>query len=476
MIWTVSWKNVWRNRIRSSVVIAAFIIGIFGGVYSVAIYIGMIDQRLETAIGNEVSHIQIHNPGYLDNNELKYTINDYPSLIKTIQSMPEVKAMSPRIKILGMASTSGNASGVMINGINTESEKQVTDIDGSIVTEGGSFFKDDGKKSIVVGEKLAKTLKLVYFMISDPDLERMKEHKKLKKIVPLLDSLKNINYRTEQDFDLALESLLGESLADRYSYRLKKEAIKYKLRKKIVLSFQALDGHLAYDAFRITGIYKTTNTTFDALNVYVRKDDISHIANMPDTQVNEIALVLHSIKNDHQVVDKIKSSAPELSVQTWDEIMPEAGMYTESMNFYLMIFMVIILLALGFGIVNTMLMAVLERMKELGMLMAIGMNKRRVFSMIMLETIFLAMVGTVIGMVITYLVIWSTRKTGIDLTALYGAGFEMMGFSAHLFPKLSWNSFFQVMGLVILTGILASIYPARKALKLKPAEALRIDM
>ena len=73
MIWSISWKNVWRNKIRSLVVIVAFTLGIFGGVYMVAVFVGMIDSRVKMAIGNEASHIQVHNPGYLDNNELKYT-------------------------------------------------------------------------------------------------------------------------------------------------------------------------------------------------------------------------------------------------------------------------------------------------------------------------------------------------------------------------------------------------------------------
>lgn len=96
--------------------------------------------------------------------------------------------------------------------------------------------------------------------------------------------------------------------------------------------------------------------------------------------------------------------------------------------------------------------------------------------MIMLETVFLSLIGAVLGMIITYVVIAYTGQTGIDLSALYKEGFEAMGFSAIIFPKLSWDSFLQLTLLVILTGIIASIYPARKALKLNPAEALRIDM
>jgi ABC-type antimicrobial peptide transport system permease subunit len=151
-------------------------------------------------------------------------------------------------------------------------------------------------------------------------------------------------------------------------------------------------------------------------------------------------------------------------------------MYTSAMNYYLMIFMIIILLALGFGIVNTMLMAVLERIKELGMLKAVGMSRKRIFRMIMMETIFLGLTGAFVGMAISYLMIWWTGRTGLDLSSLYQEGFEAIGFSPILYPSIGPDSFIQITLMVILTGILASIYPARKALKLNPCEALRIDM
>jgi len=204
--------------------------------------------------------------------------------------------------------------------------------------------------------------------------------------------------------------------------------------------------------------------------------DIAPVASMQSNQVNQMAILLSSVEYDDQVAEQVREIMPGMDVQTWDEIMPEAGMYASAMDFYLFIFMIIILLALGFGIVNTMLMAVLERIKELGMLMAIGMNKKRIFSMIMLETVFLGMTGAVIGMAISYGLIWYTGRTGLDLTSLYQEGFEAMGFSAMIYPTIGWQSFFQLILLVVLTGVLASIYPARKAMKLNPSEALRIDM
>jgi ABC-type lipoprotein release transport system permease subunit len=476
MIWSISWKNVWRNKIRSLVVIVAFTFGIFGGVYMVAVFVGMIDSRVKMAIGNEASHIQVHNPRYLDNNEPKYTIDNYQNYVTQIEKIPEVSGVSPRIKILGMASTSGNASGVMINGVDVDRERQVSGIDESLVEGGGSFFEEDGRKPIIIGEKLAKTLKLTYYKITAEDLDRLSERKKMRAILPLLGSLRDKQFRTEADFDKALTGLLGKSSAGKLAFHIKSASIKYRLKRKIVLSFQSLDGHIAYDAFRVVGIYKTGNSAFDNQNLFVRMSDIAPVANIHSNQVNELAILLTSVKYDDQVAEQVKKIMPGMDVETWDEIMPEAGMYSSAMNYYLFIFLVIILLALGFGIVNTMLMAVLERIKELGMLMAIGMNKKRVFSMIMLETVFLGMTGAIIGMALSYGLIWYTGRTGLDLTSLYQEGFEAIGFSPMIYPTIGWQSFFQLILLVLLTGILASIYPARKAMKLNPSEALRIDM
>jgi len=476
MIWSISWKNVWRNKVRSMVVIIAFTIGIFGGVYMVAFFYGMMESRIKIAIGNESSHIQVHHPQYLDNNELKYTINGTSEYVSKIEQIPEVKAVSPRIKVLGMASTSGNASGVMINGIDVEREKQVTGIAESLVRNGGSFFEETGRKPIVIGEKLANTLKLTYFEVQDHDLERLGERKNLHSILPVLDSIKGQVYRTEVDFDHALVGLFGEKEAGRISFRVKEETIKYRLKRKIVLSFQAMDGSIAYDAFRVVGVYKTGNSAFDGINLYVRNTDIASVASLHPDQVNQIAILLNSVNDDQMVASQVRGIDPELDVQTWDVIMPEAAMYSGAMNYYLLIFLVIILLALGFGIVNTMLMAVLERVKELGMLMAIGMNKKRVFRMIMLETIFLGLTGAMAGTLLCYLLVWWTGNTGVDLSALYKEGLEAIGFSAKVYPEIGLDSFFQILFMVILTGILASIYPARKAMKLNPAEAIRIDM
>jgi len=136
------------------------------------------------------------------------------------------------------------------------------------------------------------------------------------------------------------------------------------------------------------------------------------------------------------------------------------------------IYISIFLLALSFGIINTMLMSVLERTRELGMLMAIGMNKKKVFQMIMLESVLLTLTGGMIGMIISALLINYYSVAGINLS-MWAEGFEAIGYASIIYPSLSWSLFLGITLLVIITGILSSIWPARKALGLNPAEAIR---
>jgi ABC-type antimicrobial peptide transport system permease subunit len=137
-----------------------------------------------------------------------------------------------------------------------------------------------------------------------------------------------------------------------------------------------------------------------------------------------------------------------------------------------MIYLVIILLALVFGIINTMLMTILERFRELGMLMAIGMNKLRVFLMIVMETLFLSFVGVPLGLLLGWGTVSYFGKYGLDLSA-FSESLQMYGMSDMTYFDLNPAVYWQVPMMVGFTALLASIYPALKAIRLKPVEAIR---
>jgi len=128
-------------------------------------------------------------------------------------------------------------------------------------------------------------------------------------------------------------------------------------------------------------------------------------------------------------------------------------------------------MALAFGIVNTMLMSVLERFKELGILMAVGMNKAKVFMMILAETLMLALVGGPLGMLAGYLTMSYLGVDGIDLTD-YSEALSAIGYESILYPKIASYIYFEIAVGVMITSFLGALYPAWKAVTLKPVDAI----
>jgi ABC-type lipoprotein release transport system permease subunit len=211
---------------------------------------------------------------------------------------------------------------------------------------------------------------------------------------------------------------------------------------------------------------------FEVSSVFVPIEELRRLTGMREGIYHRIIVRLDDSKLTDKVTPVLRDALRDYEVMSWKEIQPDLAMMSDFMQQIYGLFMLIILAALAFGIVNTMLMSVLERTKEFGMLAAIGMNRRKTFLMIMLESVFLSVVGGIVGMGIGGVAIAATAKNGINLVK-YSEGMEAIGYSAHLYPAIDPQFFLITSVLIVLTGILSSIYPARKALKLNPVEALR---
>ncbi len=252
------------------------------------------------------------------------------------------------------------------------------------------------------------------------------------------------------------------------------EKLQVKMGSKVVLSLQDIDNNLVYGAFRIVGIFDTANSGFDESNVFVKYEDLQRLMNLPENTAHEIAV----LTEENEVVDQVKNRMDEitgdLEILSWTELSPEMNYLTEAMDLYMYIFIVIILFALLFGIINTMLMVVLERVKEIGMLMAIGMNRLRVFTMIVLESIFLSLTGGVLGVLFGAAVSVYFQTHRIDLS-MWGQVYQDLGYDPYVYTSLEFSLLVNVTLLIIVTGIIAALYPAYKALQNDPAEALRIE-
>ena len=259
--------------------------------------------------------------------------------------------------------------------------------------------------------------------------------------------------------------LIGEKLANR---------LQLKTGSKINVQMVDLNGDLSSKGYRVSGIYKTDNTTFDENHLFVHFEDLQLQLGIENNAAHEIALVVKNGNEAATYKPAIQKFAGNNVVQTWKELSPEMSLLTDSMDQYMYIFILIILLALCFGIINTMLMSVLDRIKEIGMLMAVGMNKRKIFMMIILESVMLTFSGGILGIIIGSGITKIFETKPINLS-MFSDGLEKYGYASQVYTSLRFETVIIITLLVIVTGILSAIYPARKALKLNPAEATRTE-
>ncbi len=399
----IAWRNVWRNKARSIVIILAVGFGLWGGVFSTALINGMIKQQFDSSIKNVVSHVQIHHPDYLTEKETVFTVSEAESIVQFLENHEDVAAFSTRARSFGMFATAAMTSGVDIFGIDPTRENQTTALESNLID--GDFFGQVTRNPVLIGEKLAEKMKI-------------------------------------------------------------------STGSRIVITFQDLQNEIVSASFRVCGIYRTSNTGNDERNIYIKQDDFDVLLGGTNT-VNEIAVLLHELDKVTGFQTELKEKFPENEVRTWFEVSPELSFMSEFSGSSLMILLVIILFAMAFGLLNTMLMTIYERTRELGVLMSVGMNKIRVFSMILLETSFLVLSGSIFGSFIGWLTVHLSSKSGLDISVFGGDVLSEYGFSAIIHPNLEPSFFLHLAILVLITAVLSALYPAYKALKLKPAEAVR---
>jgi len=400
----ISWRNIWRNKRRSLVIMTAIALGLTGGLFISAAYMGLMNQTIEESIYTQLSHIQIHHPDFLNDRELRHYIADAENIAETLRSKNEVRAVASRSVANGMAASPHLSTGVSIRGVHPEEERQTTSFNEQL--ERGTYFTENGRlPSVVIGKALADDL----------------------------------------------QSELGS---------------------RIVLTFQDIEGEMISASFRVEGIFRSTASAYEKGNVFVRTDDLADLTRTEEA-ITEIAILLKDEKYLEQLTATLIQDYPELRVRSWNDLAPDLEFVLEYTELSLIWIIAVILLGVAFGVLNTILMSVLERTRELGVLLSLGMNKSRVFTMVILETVFLSLTGGAAGFAAAIVLISLLQPRGIDLTLIGGEALRDFGFSPILYPELELDFYLKVTVMIVLFAILAAIYPARTAMSLQPADAVR---
>jgi ABC-type lipoprotein release transport system permease subunit len=399
----IAWRNIWRNKTRSFVVIGSIVIGLWASIFILAFAWGLYKNNIDESVNRQLSHIQIHHPEFTHQQESKFVIEHSDSILSLLQKDDRVQAASARTITKGMITSPTTATGVAVYGISPAAEEKQIGLNDNLIE--GDYFESGKSNEIFIGEKLAKKLKI-------------------------------------------------------------------KLRSKVVVTFTDIESNMVSAAFRVGGIYRSRNLSLDEVNVYVQKQSLDNLLGLKSSESNELAILL---KNEN-ALDSFKSDVqlmvPDKKVEDWMDLSPELELVIESFHLYTYIITGIILLALTFGIVNTMLMSVLERIRELGMLMAIGLNKKKIFVMIMLETLFLTLIGCPVGLLVGWLSVLVLGSIGINI-AIFSEGLASYGFSSIIYPALDSQNYWTVAIMCLITVLLSAIYPAFRALQLNPAESIR---
>jgi putative ABC transport system permease protein len=402
MLLKISWRNIWRNKRRSLIVLSSVIVGVIAAILIDGLSNGMLKQMLFNQINSSVSHIQIHKKGFNDNKTVQNYIPDYQKAEQVVKNNPLVKYYSERVITFGLLSSASNSSGVYINGVNPAQEQKVTDINKSIVE--GSYLKGEGRE-IVIGKSLAEKL--------------------------------------------------GVGIGD-----------------KVVAMSNTPDGSVGSDVFRVTGIYETFSSEFDRINIYIPIQKAQQMLDIGD-HVHEIAI----ITTDYEHADKVKNEIAskldgDYEVLSYNDLLP---MLILQLDFYketMLIFNLIIGLALIFGIINVMLMSVLERIREFGVLMSIGMKNSKLFLMIVTESFIIGLIGTAVGIGLGLLIQMPLSNVGLNLS-MFAESLKSFGVGAIIYPETTAENLISLIIMIPLIAVIAAIYPAIKAVKLEPVYAIR---
>jgi putative ABC transport system permease protein len=428
----VAWRSLLRQRRRTLITASAMAVGVAMVMGMLAYVDGMFALMFDKMVGQSMGHVQIHHPAYPDKHELYDTVGDATNLLAAIDATPGVKGAAPRLFAYGLVGGKADSTGVRLQGIDPADELAVTGFGGR-VAEGvalGGPPPEDGSIPVVIGVGLGKSIKVG----------------------------------------------VGDSL---------------------VLITQAADGALANELLTVVGVVKTGSTAMDRAGAWVPLADLQRVLALDD-KVHEVLILGDDSEMALALADTVAAaaggsrSAPAEAtaaapveggealpvgplVRTWFEADPATAKLMESQTVPKIIMLAVVFSVAALGVLNTMLMSVFERTRELGLLKALGLKPRQIVTLILAEAAMLGGLSSALGLALGLLLDWYLVVYGIPMADSDGEGFAYMGitFDPVIYGKVLPEGIIMSVSSVLIVCVLAAVWPAIRAARLRPVDAMR---
>lgn len=409
----LAWRNLWRHRRRTLITLSSIAIGFALAVLMIGLNDGGHNSMIRNAINLGDGHLTIQPRGYLEAPANHKYLAEGRALADRIATFAIPGSVEPRISLQVLASTASNSVGAALEGIDGTADTRAAQLQPSLIE--GEWFERGEERGIVIGDGMARKLKA-----------------RIGSRVVLMAGKQGGDSQAE----LARVSGIYDSGID--------ELDDFLILSDLALARRFLEGEGA----------EPEREPLTRFAIFL--DD-------PDTMGQWKAALKQAVEHDKVVV------------LDWQEVMPQLVQFIIIDDAGNYVFLIIILVMVVFGIVNTVLMSVLERTREFGLLRALGLSRHHLLLLVFCESLLLSLLAVAIGWLFgggTHL--WFSTQ-GIDFSALMAGGTETMGtfMDPIIYTELSWERVGQLTGIVFIATLGSGIYPAVKAARVMPVEALR---
>jgi ABC-type lipoprotein release transport system permease subunit len=405
----LAWRNLWRNKRRTLITLSSICFGLVLAIVSIGLGDGTYDTMINSAARLGSGHVTLENPGYRKSLATRLTLQSIEEIVKEFGEISDIKGWSPRILGQAMLSTSYGSVGGAFIGIHPEREKGTTLFIDKIIE--GTYLKDAEGRGALIGSKMAERLKV-------------------------------------------------------------------SVGSKMVITANNLQGEIAGELLKVVGIFETSSEMLDGYFLQIPLNRARKLLGMQQGEVTQVAIFLDDQRGTDSVIEKLKNNLAhfkEVAVLSWREVMPELASYVELDGASNYVFQIVIFIIIAAGILNAILMSVLERQFEFGVILSLGMNPLSLLALILTEAILLGFLGVTIGTLLGLACNQYFTIKGFDMALLTSEDVDISGVALDpiIYSDLYPDHLIIIMVLVFLMTVLVGTYPAVKAARSVPIEALK---